>query len=446
MPPVDAQFFYSSLIPIDDPLSAVGCYDSKSSRRQLRPFDRGDNCALDRAWLALGSDTDRRRHHQARTDRGRMSCVASGAADFEARLVQKLAQAHREKHRSKPPSSQSSAPCCSQLVVDVSEELRNGFCGLARKRLVELSLDNVVQAVVAAMNSMRKPAEHSTETYRGVPRTVSPNRPRADFVACPLSRGPMPQIKLPADGAKENDRPSLSARDVPGTLRNSHHDLQPPNSSFSSSNPTTVRNPACATDSDGGISGTSSVRVGSLGAPTPSAPLSFQHAESSSAVKSLAENHGHEAALGDFGDQRPISMNPTNGGRQSMEIVVGVSRLHKVSLPMLQMKPIYWSPISDVALVLRATWFYRLVQSAGQGLAAANHCPGTLIPVAPVVANQLEAGYQELRPWTQTWSDEIRCALEVGPLGEEKVSHCLWPEHVDQLSGVNGGDPEPTIS
>lgn len=49
-------------------------------------------------------------------------------------------------------------------------------------------------------------------------------------------------------------------------------------------------------------------------------------------------------------------------------------------------------------------------------------------PIDPSVANQLEAGYRELKPHTETWKDELRCAIDVGPLGEEKVSHPLWPK------------------
>lgn len=54
----------------------------------------------------------------------------------------------------------------------------------------------------------------------------------------------------------------------------------------------------------------------------------------------------------------------------------------------------------------------------------------TMLPIPPLVANQLESGYLELRPWTETWSDELRCAIEVGPAGEEKVSHRLWPDTI----------------
>lgn len=59
----------------------------------------------------------------------------------------------------------------------------------------------------------------------------------------------------------------------------------------------------------------------------------------------------------------------------------------------------------------------------------------TMFPVEPTVANQLEAGYRELRPFTQTWNDEIRCAVDVGADGEEKVSHPLWPEPMVSASG-----------
>jgi hypothetical protein len=70
-----------------------------------------------------------------------------------------------------------------------------------------------------------------------------------------------------------------------------------------------------------------------------------------------------------------------------------------------------------------------------------------MVPVEPIVANQLEAGYRELRPWTETWGDELRSALDVGAAGEEKVSHRLWPEVTDKRhKSKDGRPPEPPIS
>lgn len=67
-------------------------------------------------------------------------------------------------------------------------------------------------------------------------------------------------------------------------------------------------------------------------------------------------------------------------------------------------------------------------------------------PLDPTVANQLEAGYRELKPHTETWNDELKCAVEVGPLGEEKVSHPLWPKALNKSSKKAEDLMEPPIS
>lgn len=76
------------------------------------------------------------------------------------------------------------------------------------------------------------------------------------------------------------------------------------------------------------------------------------------------------------------------------------------------MEPIYWQPVNDTANVLRATWFYK----------------NSMLPVEMEVANMLECGYISLRPWTQTWKDELNSAVEAGAAGEEKIVVPLWPE------------------
>jgi hypothetical protein len=78
----------------------------------------------------------------------------------------------------------------------------------------------------------------------------------------------------------------------------------------------------------------------------------------------------------------------------------------------IRMEPIYWSPVNDVAEVIRGTWFYK----------------ESMLPVEVDVANMLEAGYVDLQPWTQTWNDELNSAVEVGAAGEMKILHRLWPD------------------
>ena len=80
------------------------------------------------------------------------------------------------------------------------------------------------------------------------------------------------------------------------------------------------------------------------------------------------------------------------------------------------MAPIYWDPVHDISSVVRGTWFYK----------------DTMMPVEPDVANQIEEGYEYMRPWTQTYVDEVNSCLEIGPDAELKIVHKLWP--VDESS------------
>lgn len=76
------------------------------------------------------------------------------------------------------------------------------------------------------------------------------------------------------------------------------------------------------------------------------------------------------------------------------------------------MKPIYWSPLHDVSNVVRATWFYK----------------NTMLPVETELANRLEEGYNYMKPWTDTWQDELNSCVENGAEAESKVVYQLWPQ------------------
>ena len=107
-------------------------------------------------------------------------------------------------------------------------------------------------------------------------------------------------------------------------------------------------------------------------------------------------------------------------------VSVGISRLHLVEMPDLLMKPIYWNPVNDISAVLRGTWFY-----------ATN-----MLPVESDLANWLEVGYQELKPWTQTWQDELNSCIEIGAEAEMKVVYLLFPERKSSRPGT-GAEAEP---
>lgn len=61
-----------------------------------------------------------------------------------------------------------------------------------------------------------------------------------------------------------------------------------------------------------------------------------------------------------------------------------------------------------------------------------------MLPVETGVANMLEAGYTELQPWSETWKDELRSAIDVGAAGEMKIIHRLWPEQIKKAESRPG--------
>lgn len=90
------------------------------------------------------------------------------------------------------------------------------------------------------------------------------------------------------------------------------------------------------------------------------------------------------------------------------------------------MKPIYWSPVHDISTVIRATWFYK----------------NSMLPVEPDLANHLEEGYMELKPWTETWQDELNSCIENGADAEMKVVYNLWPEEESTKPDTPGNAQE----
>ncbi|KAL2260460.1 hypothetical protein VTK26DRAFT_5518 [Humicola hyalothermophila] len=419
IPPIRAQFFYASPISIDDPLAAatiVGSSSSSSSssdpNKPLRPFSAADNIALERAWLGLASDRARRNHTHAARNRSPSPGLSRENAEKLAAIVALLAQKHKEKHDREglgPGSAQAQgcggaaastpgtpAPqhdggvpvCCAELPLDASAELRKEFCAVTRRRQQSLDHDRVLEGVMAHMARLRSAD--------------------ADDGALPA----------PAAGLPPGSRPVQVVGSVGSRLSVASGEGVPLASSLPGGSTIPARPPVL----DDGISGKPFVRVEPTSRSNRSSTIGTPD-------ERAARGKDQDRARGDSrASARPVVEQRLE---DSVEVPVGISRLHMVSLPVLQMKPIYWSPLNDVATVLRATWFYR----------------DTMVPVEPDVANQLEAGYRELRPWTETWADELKSALDVGPLGEEKISHRLWPDPADKrFTTKDGSPPEPPIS
>ncbi|KAK4190331.1 phospholipase DDHD1 [Podospora australis] len=401
IPLLNAQFFYSSPIPIDDPLSAattIGADSTGSKNTPLRPFSEGDNLALERAWLEFSSETHRKNHAAAAKQSHHHKGKGKDGEKVQG-IVDRLTKKHWELHEKdgwpveQITTNGGNGPvqCCAELTIDVAAELRREFCSLARKRIWGLDQERVIEGVMTGLAKLRGPDENTVE----VPLTgTSPAVPPG-------------MMRIP----NQKSRPSSMAASADGT-------------------PMII---GSIPRLDDGISGKPFVRVDldPRARQTSRSTTSSGLATPEDRGSGRARGDSRASALGNRASSAQVAAAPAPT-EESTEVPVGISRLHMVSLPVLQMKPIYWSPVNDISTVLRATWFYR----------------DTMVPVDPLVANQLEAGYRELRPWTETWGDELRSALDVGPLGEEKVSHRLWPEPSDKRpkTGKDELPPEPPIS
>ncbi|KAK7747000.1 hypothetical protein SLS62_009257 [Diatrype stigma] len=422
IPPVKTQYFYSSPIPIDDPLSAsnfAATADSnRTSRASLQPFSQGDNNALERAWLGLASAQYHQNHSHARRGRSPSPSLAKANSGKLATIVHELAVNHADKHAREgqpremmqpviDPVDPVSAPnttvslCCRDLLSDVGDSLRASFCAVARRHQKALDEEKVAQDVMAEIAILRADSRDIR------PGSVSSDHPNIQSSG---KRG-----SVDASGYRESTV-KLRQLNTEGSSVEIGEDIP----TYAKSHP------------DAGISGKPFVRVGTPEPTILSPPSSIPRA----ATPGLNSKANRRSIVEEKQNNATHSPRPSLSGREkgqsqnSVDVPVGVSRLHKVSLPALQMKPIYWSPVNDIVTVLRATWFYK----------------DDMRPIDPAVANQLEAGYRELKPHTETWADELRSAIEVGPLGEEKVSHPLWPKEPKPSSRGRTESTEPPIS
>ncbi|KAI0518572.1 DDHD domain-containing protein [Xylaria bambusicola] len=428
VPPIGAQFFYSSPIPIDDPLAAIAATnDPRSLRATLQPFSPGDNNALESAWLGLAADQYSRNHDHARRQRSPSPSLARENAAKLAAITHDLAARHTEKHAREGIKRDSMIAldgtahalddniplCCPDLLVDVHLALRNSFCVVARRRQRMLHPEKIAQNILSEMQSMRVESSGTITEQRGRSNTA----PSASLVSEQIGL----MHELPG---------STHSFSKPSSFEEGSSSRIQPRNTGSRPNerkPIAII-PAKSSLVDDGITGKPFIRVGTPETATFSQPSSVSKTNPLSPTPTQPK----PKVVNILPSERIQSSQATDLqlGKGSTSVLVGVSRLHEVTLPALQMKPIYWSPVNDIATVLRATWFYR----------------DDMRPIDPSVANQLEAGYRELKPHTETWNDELRCAVEVGPLGEEKVSHPLWPK-TPESSNKRGDDMvDPILS
>ena len=63
------------------------------------------------------------------------------------------------------------------------------------------------------------------------------------------------------------------------------------------------------------------------------------------------------------------------------------------------------------------------------------------MPVETDIANQIEEGYEYMKPWTSTYVDELNSCMEIGAEAELKVVHRIWP-----IEDSSSGDVRPATA
>ncbi|KAL1955465.1 hypothetical protein VTO42DRAFT_8559 [Malbranchea cinnamomea] len=385
-PPVRAQFFYISPFPVDDPLSPLPTPSSSSATSQAklppRPFSARDNIALEEAWQSL-----RKKVGELKARRR----VIPGSHSYRQHSRGSNANASRQGRRSDDIDSEIPALAEFQgSTSDFSREtspprsLRGGVVGKNDSRG-----DGRVPAAIDVDDIAQKRRSMPIPRTSKSPKHYRTSSPGGEEGGSHVETGP----STPRTGQHSTNTSVSGSPFIRAPIRHKRTPL-----------------------SDSRISKSDQ----GLTAPSPERPVSPSLTD-----KMLSKDHALER-----NKQQSRSRSSSEAMENEIEasVTVGASRLHQVELPKLQMKPIYWSPLHDVAPVLRATWFYK----------------NTMLPVDPDVANQLEAGYMYLKPWTQTWQEELNSCVENGAEAELKIVHKLWPnENVKTSHTAQNNESHP---
>lgn len=387
MPPIAAQFFYSSTIPIDDPLSAsinTGTSDKRSIKSLLRPFGRGDNNALESAWLDLGAEDDRFKHQSLLYGKKLPASASSSDAAKRDRLVQALAHEHVKLHAgaaramSKPVRDAYLDPenttelCCPRLHGDIASELLGSVCSISRAVETSFDADNLAKDISAIVLNRRMSTNEPSNAIASPIQVDTTRVPGRSSLDSPRSSAQM-QSKLGHGSGSNAILISRSRRaELSGSNNRDRSDSQLSERSALNTPIAGSRGSPRHSIANDGITGRPFVRVdvehraGSVSSsltkdePIPQKSKTTEGALQENETPEQRSRPEKNAAAKTIATE-PIAAEGAEVDEDSKQITVGVSRLHMVVLPALQMKPIYWSPINDMAVVTRGTWFYRCV-------------------------------------------------------------------------------------
>lgn len=449
-PELEAQFFYSSPLPIDDPLSVVPTptgSESKPVKHPLRPFSAYDNDSLEEAWRGLASGKEKKHHKKLDSQDCKWSKLGESSSTGQASqhgidpessrssTPQKASQPVRDSKSRKHPyvsTGSEQEPASRALRGPQSNNESYGSIGVS-KGAIPIKDSDTVNGSPDGTDTHSEGDEDREQSNKSISDIAAKDKHGANKKHAGLSQGVGANERLPKEHLKVSSESETSGHTAfhihehskghqdsekhlkveHGRDHSDHH-----GSEFSSKTP---KLGSLDEEVDVGISGKPFVKLPSRRSSPQRQSLLFSSHDGAESQKPVAQSAGNYPsrllntdgpAYGETEAMHLHDCKAHQNPKEHADVPVGISRLHLVKLPALYMQPIYWSPVHDEASVTRGTWFYK----------------NTMYPIEPAVANQLESGYRELGCWSETWKDELRSAMEVGAAGEEKIAHRLWPK------------------
>ena len=366
-PKIRAHFFYSSALPIDDPLSPVpSLSNSKSvgpSRVPPKAFSLLDNIALEEAWQKYqerqaGDKADQRQHESVERSHEQLSRYDESAREFEKAIASEEGVGSVREQAGSGNSRDATGPSFS--TGDSKAEVTEEYSYHSGASALPIT-NNQRQALQASRPNQRR--TNAIESQHSSLGETIPSGSQQKRISQELNYGSSPSQRNTSGTPFARARTRL---EVPKSSTQSSFVLEGYDGSNEAVRPSTSR---------------ASDKVG------------------------LSQHHRHNSSV------------PSNMAK-STTIPVGISRLHFVQIPELQMGPIYWDPVHDVSSVVRGTWFYK----------------DTLTPVEPNLANQIEEGYEYIKPWTVAYDYELKSCIDVGPEAELKVCQRIWLGDISEAS------------
>ena len=417
---VKAQFFYVSSLPIDDPLSPLPSIQAdRANKHPPQPFSVRDNAALEEAWQGFQQSQQPAKDSSSKP--GLRGIFTFPRFKESVKSSTTLSPSAEPSIDSLSPDQQTAAQITSQYnklpqgsVSSIDSGQGKASANQSAKLPENIGHDaNKSSTRGKGVISGSSQVAHAREVWKQIDQMTATDTQVKLAQSTPKDRAqatPVDSDELQRKGKFEQSPPSKDRR---------RSSLSPFRRKYKGQldHDPVFRDAAPAMTRDDDQVAAHARSSGMSGRPFARAP-SNRNTTGASIDGAGDTQMSSDASDVDSGNSRSRLQNPSRTSQRvrttakgKTYVPVGTARLHLVEMPGLVMNPIYWSPINDTSDVIRATWFYK----------------DTMLPLAAEVANRLEIGYEYIKPYSESYQDELQACIDNGAAAELRIVHKLWP-------------------